>query len=67
MTDDRLEAMGITMEDVHKYKEHKAKLHRCGRSGHSKYKSQEGDWYDDYEAVAKWKHDIDAKEAKKQQ
>ncbi|KAI9117047.1 hypothetical protein K1719_012046 [Acacia pycnantha] len=67
MTDDRLSALGITREGVNKYREHKAKLRRWGRAGSSKYKSQEGDLDNEYEAAAKWKHDIDAKEAKKQQ
>ncbi|KAI9112527.1 hypothetical protein K1719_016450 [Acacia pycnantha] len=65
MTDDRLVALGITKEDLNNYREHKAKLCRCGRVGSSKYKSQEGD--NEYDAMAKWKHDLDAKEAKKNQ
>ncbi|KAI9117058.1 hypothetical protein K1719_012057 [Acacia pycnantha] len=48
-------------------KEQRAKLRRCWRDVGSKYKSKDPNSYDDYEEAAKWKRDIEAKEAKKKQ
>ncbi|KAI9118815.1 hypothetical protein K1719_010260 [Acacia pycnantha] len=63
MTPDRLKELGITMEDVRNYRKHMATIQRCGREEGSKYRTKED--YDEYEGVAKWKRDNEAKEAKK--
>ncbi|KAI9081483.1 hypothetical protein K1719_036629 [Acacia pycnantha] len=63
MTPDRLEQLGITMEDVRNYRKHMGTIRRCAREGGSKYKTKED--YDEYEGAAKWKHQNEAKEAKK--
>ncbi|KAI9083298.1 hypothetical protein K1719_034830 [Acacia pycnantha] len=63
MTADRLNELGITMEDVSKYMKHMSTIRQCGRDGGSKYKTKEV--YDEYEEAAKWKRENEAKEAKK--
>ncbi|KAI9126759.1 hypothetical protein K1719_002355 [Acacia pycnantha] len=47
------------------FRKHRASLRQCGRHGRSKYKTKDADWYDDYEAAAKWKKEINVKAAKK--